>query len=153
MATPANYAARRTRNSIAMILAVVAAAIGLFFLFAILITLLYKGFTSISLQMFIENTPPPGEDGGLLNAIFGAVVMTVIAVVVATPIGILAGTYLAEYSRGHWLGEVAKFINDILLSAPSIIIGLFVYTVIVVSVGFFFVWVGVASVSFFLLLL
>src|SRR3569623_558530 len=83
MATPASYAARRSRNSVAMILAVVAAAIGLFFLFAILITLLYKGFTSISLQIFIENTPPPGEDGGLLNAIFGSVAMTVIAVIVA----------------------------------------------------------------------
>src|SRR3569623_62161 len=87
MAPPASYAARRTRNSVAMILAVAAAAIGLFFLFAILITLLYKGFTAISPQMFIENTPPPGEDGGLLNAIFGSVVMTVLAVVVATPIG------------------------------------------------------------------
>src|ERR1041384_1817158 len=130
MAT-ANYAARRTRNSIAMALAVGAAAVGLFFLFAILITLLYKGFTSISLQMFVENTPPPGEDGGLLNAIFGSGVMTVIAIVAAPPIGLLAGTSLSEYSRGHWVGEVAKFINDILLSAPSIIIGLFVYTVLV----------------------
>src|SRR3569623_653113 len=98
MATPASYAARRTRNSVAMILAVAAAAIGLFFLFAILITLLYKGFTAISPQMFIENTPPPGEDGGLLNAIFGSVAMPVIAVVVATPLGLLAGTYLSEYS-------------------------------------------------------
>ena len=147
MATPASYAARRTRNSVAMALAVVAAAIGLFFLFAILITLLYKGFTSISLQMFIENTPPPGEDGGLLNAIFGSVAMTVIAVVVATPIGILAGTYLSEYSRGHWIGEAAKFINDILLSAPSIIIGLFVYTVIVVPFGHFSAWAGAASLG------
>ena len=147
MASPASYAARRTRNSVAMILAVVAAAVGLFFLFAILITLLYKGFTSISLQMFIENTPPPGEDGGLLNAIFGSVAMTVIAVVVATPIGILAGTYLSEYSRGHWIGEVAKFINDILLSAPSIIIGLFVYTVLVVPFGHFSAWAGAASLG------
>src|SRR3569832_2211023 len=147
MASPANYAARRTANTVATGLAIAAAAVGLFFLFAILITLLYKGVTSISLQMFIENTPPPGEDGGLLNAIFGAVVMTVIAVVVATPIGILAGTYLAEYSRGHWLGEVAKFINDILLSAPSIIIGLFVYTVLVVPVGHFSAWAGAASLG------
>ena len=146
MAT-ASDAARRTRNSIAMTLAIVAAAVGLFFLFAILITLLYKGFTSISLQMFVENTPPPGEDGGLLNAIFGSVVMTVLAIVVATPIGLLAGTYLSEYSRGHWIGEAAKFINDILLSAPSIIIGLFVYTVLVVPFGHFSAWAGAASLG------
>src|SRR3569832_1211422 len=147
MASPANYAARRTANTVAMGLAIAAAAVGLFFFFVILITLLYKGFTTISLQMFIENTPPPGEDGGLLNAIFGSVAMTVIAVVVATPIGILAGTYLSEYSRGHWIGEVAKFINDILLSAPSIIIGLFVYTVIVVPFGHFSAWAGAASLG------
>jgi len=146
MAT-ASYTARRTRNSIAMALAVVAAAVGLFFLFAILVTLLYKGFTSLSLQMFIENTPPPGEDGGLLNAIFGSVAMTVIAIVIATPIGLLAGTYLSEYSRGHWIGEAAKFINDILLSAPSIIIGLFVYTVLVVPFGHFSAWAGAASLG------
>ena len=146
MAT-ASYGARRTRNGIAMALAVIAAAVGLFFLFAILVTLLYKGFTSISLQMFVENTPPPGEDGGLLNAIFGSVVMTGIAIVVATPIGLLAGTYLSEYSRGHWIGEAAKFINDILLSAPSIIIGLFVYTVVVLPSGHFSAWAGAASLG------
>ena len=102
-----SYSNRKTTNRIALTLAVVAAMIGLFFLFAILATLLYRGFSSISLRMFLESTPPPGEDGGLLNAIFGSVAMTVIAVVVATPIGILAGTYLTEYSRGHWLGEAA----------------------------------------------
>jgi len=142
-----SYSGRRFRNSLAMWLAIAAAAIGLFFLFAILVTLLYKGFTAISPRMFLESTPPPGEDGGLLNAIFGSVVMTVVAVVVATPIGILAGTFLAESSRGHWLGEAAKFINDILLSAPSIIIGLFVYTVLVVPVGHFSAWAGAASLA------
>jgi len=142
-----SYAARRTRNSVAMALAIVAAAIGLVFLFLILATLLVKGFTAISPQMFLENTPPPGEDGGLLNAIVGSLAMTVIAVVVATPVGILAGTYLSEYSRGHWLGEAAKFVNDILLSAPSIIIGLFVYTVVVVPVGHFSAWAGAASLG------
>jgi len=146
MAT-ASYGARRTRNGIAMALAVIAAAVGLFFLLAILVTLLYKGFTSISLQMFVENTPPPGEDGGLLNAIFGSVVMTGIAIVVATPIGLLAGTYLSEYSRGHWIGEAAKFINDILLSAPSIIIGLFVYTILVLPIGHFSAWSGAAALG------
>ncbi|HZY49355.1 MAG TPA: phosphate ABC transporter permease PstA [Devosia sp.] len=142
-----SYSGRRFRNSLAMWLAIAAAAVGLFFLFAILVTLLYKGFTAISPRMFLESTPPPGEDGGLLNAIFGSVVMTVVAVVVATPIGILAGTFLAESSRGHWLGEAAKFINDILLSAPSIIIGLFVYTVLVVPVGHFSAWAGAASLA------
>ena len=142
-----SYSNRKTTNRIALTLAVVAAMIGLFFLFAILATLLYRGFSSISLRMFLESTPPPGEDGGLLNAIFGSVVMTVIAVVVATPIGILAGTYLTEYSRGHWLGEVAKFINDILLSAPSIIVGLFVYTVLVVPFGHFSAWSGAAALG------
>ncbi len=141
------YSSRRRSNSIALGLAVVAAVVGLFFLFAILATLLYKGFTAITPQMFLESTPPPGDDGGLLNAIFGSVAMTVIAVVVATPIGILAGTYLTEYSRGHWLGEAAKFINDILLSAPSIIIGLFVYTVLVVPFGHFSAWSGAAALG------
>lgn len=142
-----SYAARRTRNSVAMLLAIVAAVIGLVFLFLILATLLVKGFTAISPQMFLENTPPPGEDGGLLNAIVGSLAMTVIAIVVATPVGILAGTFLSEYSRGHWLGEAAKFVNDILLSAPSIIIGLFVYTVVVVPVGHFSAWAGAASLG------
>ena len=101
----------------------------------------------LPITTFAQTTPPPGDDGGLLNAIFGSVAMTVIAVVVATPIGILAGTYLTEYSRGHWLGEAAKFINDILLSAPSIIIGLFVYTVLVVPFGHFSAWSGAAALG------
>jgi phosphate transport system permease protein len=143
----ASYAGRRTANRIAATLAVAATLVGLFFLFVILATLLYQGFTAISPALFLESTPPPGEDGGLLNAIFGSVAMTGLAVVVATPIGILAGTYLSEYSRGHWLGEAAKFINDILLSAPSIIIGLFVYTVVVVPMGHFSAWAGAASLA------
>ena len=142
-----SYSGRRFRNNLAMWLAVAAAVVGLFFLFAILVTLLYKGFSAISPRMFLESTPPPGEDGGLINAIFGSVVMTVVAVVVATPIGILAGTFLAESSRGHWLGEAAKFVNDILLSAPSIIIGLFVYTILVVPFGHFSAWSGAAALG------
>jgi phosphate transport system permease protein len=142
-----SYSGRRLRNNLAMWLAIAAAVVGLFFLFAILATLLYKGFTAISPRMFLESTPPPGEDGGLINAIFGSLVMTVVAVVVATPVGILAGTFLAESSRGHWLGEAAKFVNDVLLSAPSIIIGLFVYTVLVVPVGHFSAWAGAASLG------
>jgi len=141
------YAGRRFRNNLMMGLSILASVVGLFCLLAILITLLYKGFAAITPQMFTASTPPPGQDGGLINAIFGSVVMTVAAVVVATPIGILAGTYLAEYSRGHWLGEVAKFINDILLSAPSIIIGLFVYTILVVPFGHFSAWSGAAALG------
>src|SRR4051794_40107427 len=107
---------RKSTNAVMLTLAGVATIVGLFFLAAILVTLLIQGFTAISPRIFLQMTPPPGSDGGLLNAIFGTIVMTIVAIVVATPIGILAGTYLTEYSRGSWLGEAAKFINDILLS-------------------------------------
>jgi phosphate transport system permease protein len=142
-----SYAARRSRNLVAMALCWGATVIGLCFLFLILGTLFYKGFAAISPRMFLEATPPPGDDGGLVNAIFGSVAMTAIAIAVATPVGILAGTYLAEYSRGHWLGEAAKFVNDVLLSAPSIIVGLFVYTVVVVPFGHFSAWAGAAALG------
>jgi phosphate transport system permease protein len=138
---------RKRTNAVALVLAVCAAALGLFFLASILWTLLSEGLSAISPRLFLESTPPPGDSGGLANAILGSILMTVIAVVVATPIGILAGTYLAEYSRGHWLGETAKFINDVLLSAPSIIIGLFIYTVMVVPMGHFSAWAGAASLA------
>jgi phosphate transport system permease protein len=138
---------RKTTNSIALALAVAATVVGLFFLAAILATLVIKGFTAVTPRLFLESTPPPGSDGGLLNAIFGSLAMTAIAILVATPIGILAGTYLSEYSRGHWLGEAAKFVNDVLLSAPSIIIGLFVYTILVVPFGHFSAWSGAAALG------
>ncbi|HEY4200875.1 MAG TPA: phosphate ABC transporter permease PstA [Devosiaceae bacterium] len=138
---------RKTTNLVILALAVFAAVVGLFFLAAILWTLLVNGLQAISPRIFLESTPPPGSDGGLANAIFGSVVMTIIAVIVATPIGILAGTYLTEYSRGSKLGEAAKFINDILLSAPSIIIGLFVYTTLVVPFGHFSAWAGAVSLA------
>jgi phosphate transport system permease protein len=141
------YSRRRTRNLIAMVLASAATAVGLFFLCAILVTLVVNGLAALTPRMFLESTPPPGEDGGLVNAIFGSVAMTVIAVVIATPVGVLAGTWLAEYSRGHWLGEAAKFINDVLLSAPSIVIGLFVYTILVVPAGHFSAWSGAAALG------
>jgi len=143
----ASYARRRASNTIALSLSMVATVIGLFFLAAILVTLLLRGGLAISPKIFAENTPPPGSDGGLLNAIFGSLAMTALAVVFATPIGILAGTYLTEYSRGSKLGEVAKFINDILLSAPSIIIGLFIYTLLVVPFGHFSAWAGAAALG------
>jgi phosphate transport system permease protein len=138
---------RKTTNTVMLSLATAATVVGLFFLGAILVTLLIRGLSAISPRIFLENTPPPGSDGGLLNAIFGSLAMTFVAIIVATPIGILAGTYLTEYSRGSRLGEVAKFINDILLSAPSIIIGLFVYTVLVVPFGHFSAWAGAASLG------
>ncbi|MGN6584437.1 MAG: phosphate ABC transporter permease PstA [Rhizobiaceae bacterium] len=141
----ASYSRRRATNIVALSLAGFATFIGLFFLAAILVTLIVYGAPAITPKIFLQNTPPPGSDGGLANAIFGSVAMTVIAIIVATPIGILAGTYLAEYSRGSKLGEAAKFINDILLSAPSIIIGLFIYTVMVVPFGHFSAWAGAAS--------
>ena len=143
----ASYARRQVGNRIALALSMAATVVGLFFLAAILITLLYKGFSAISPRIFLENTPPPGSDGGLLNAIFGSLAMTIIAIVAATPIGILAGTYLTEYSLGSRIGEAAKFINDILLSAPSIIIGLFIYTILVVPFGHFSAWAGAASLA------
>lgn len=131
------YARRKAANTIATGLAFAAAAIGIFFLAAVLWTLVWNGLSAISLDLFTEMTPPPGNTGGLLNAIFGSIVMTVIAMVIGTPIGILAGTYLAEYGRNHWLSDIIRFINDILLSAPSIVVGLFIYEVMVLKMGHF----------------
>jgi phosphate transport system permease protein len=141
------YSNRRAANNIALVLATAATAVGLFFLAVILLTLLIEGLSAISPAMFLETTPPPGDSGGLINAIFGSVMMTLVAVLVATPIGILAGTYLSEYARGSRLGEAAKFINDVLLSAPSIIVGLFVYTVLVLPFGHFSAWAGSAALG------
>jgi phosphate transport system permease protein len=131
------YPARRRRNSVWMSLSVVAAAFGLSWLFLILAVLFWRGFGGLSLAVFTQMTPPPGSDGGLLNAIAGSLVMTFIGVVVGTPLGMLAGTYLAEYGRYSRLAFVVRFINDILLSAPSIVIGLFIYEVVVRPMGHF----------------
>jgi len=137
------YARRRLTNTIALSLAMFAAAFGLFWLIAILWTLFYNGFSAINLSIFTEMTPPPGNAGGLLNAIFGSVVLTIGATVVSTPIGMLAGTYLAEYGKKGTFAQVVRFINDILLSAPSIVVGLFIYEVVVVPMGHFSAWAGV----------
>ena len=131
------YAARRRRNSIAMGLSLAATAFGLGWLVLILGVLIYEGFSGLTLQVFTEMTPPPGATGGLLNAIVGSLIMTVLAVLIGTPVGILAGTYMAEYGRHDRLTSVVRFINDILLSAPSIVIGLFIYEVMVVPMGHF----------------
>ena len=131
------YPARRRRNSLWMGLSVAAAAFGLSWLFLILAVLFWKGFAGLSFAVFTQMTPPPGSAGGLLNAIAGSLIMTVIGVVVGTPLGMLAGTYLAEYGRYAKLAFVVRFINDILLSAPSIVIGLFVYQIVVAPMGHF----------------
>lgn len=141
------YAGRRRRNVIAKGLAFAATAFGLGWLVLILGILLYKGIGGLSLSVFTEMTPPPGSAGGLLNAIAGSLVMTILAVLIGTPIGVLAGTYLAEYGRHDKLSSVVRFINDILLSAPSIVIGLFIYEVMVAPMGHFSGWAGAVALA------
>lgn len=138
---------RYRRNRIAIALSIGATAFGLFFLAAILWSLLSKGLPAIRPSIFTQMTPPPGSNGGLANAIFGSLAMTVVSILIATPVGILAGTYLSEYARGSKIGEAAKFINDVLLSAPSIIIGLFIYAIIVVPQGHFSAWAGAVALA------
>jgi len=133
----ATYASRRRRNSIAVAASVGATAVGLGWLALILGALFWEGFGGLSLKAFTENTPPPGSDGGLLNAIVGSLFTTVLAVAFGTPIGILAGTYMAEYGRHARLTRIVRFINDILLSAPSIVVGLFIYEIMVAPMGHF----------------
>jgi phosphate transport system permease protein len=141
------YRARRRRNSIAVVLALAATLFGLAWLTLVLGVLLWKGFGGLSLAVFTEMTPPPGSAGGLLNPLVGSLLLTVIAVVIGTPIGILAGTYMAEYGRHNRLTSVVRFINDILLSAPSIVIGLFVYEVMVYPMGHFSGWAGSVALA------
>jgi len=141
------YASRRRRNRISMGLAFAATAFGLSWLVLILAVLLWEGFSGLSLAVFTEMTPPPGSAGGLLNPIAGSLIMTTIAVLIGTPLGILAGTYMAEYGRYDRLTTVVRFINDILLSAPSIVVGLFVYEVMVAQMGHFSGWAGAVSLA------
>ncbi len=141
------YARRRVANMAVMALSVAATGFGLLWLVLVLWTLVFQGVSAITPALFSQMTPPPGNSGGLLNAIFGSLAMTVIATVIGTPTGILAGTFLAEYSRGSRFGEVVRFINDILLSAPSIIVGLFVYEIMVVPMGHFSAWAGAIALA------
>lgn len=134
-ASLAKYGGRKRKSWLVMSLCIFAALLGLFALAVILGTLLWNGFSSLSLAVFTENTPPPGGQGGLLNAIVGSLIMTAIGIAVGTPIGILGGTYMAEYGRHTRLTQIVRFINDILLSAPSIVIGLFIYTIMVAPFG------------------
>ena len=141
------YASRRRRTTITMSLSFAATAFGLGWLVLILGVLLYEGFSGLSLAVFTEMIPPPGSTGGLLNAIMGSLVLTGLAVLIGTPIGILAGTYMAEYGRHDRLTSVVRFINDILLSAHSIVIGLFIYEVMVYPMGHFSGWAGSVALA------
>ncbi len=131
------YNARRRSNAVSVVLYYSAAIFGIAWLVLILFALLREGFGSLSLAVFTQSTPPPGSAGGLLNAIVGSLIMTGLGVLIGAPIGLLAGTYLAEYGRGTPLASIVRFINDILLSAPSIVIGLFIYEIMVAPMGHF----------------
>lgn len=144
----ARYNRRKRTSLIWMGLCISATIFGLFFLVLVLGTLIWKGLEGMSLAVFTQMTPPPGESGGgLLNAIFGSLLMTIGGVAVGAPLGILAGTYMAEYGRYAKLTNVVRFVNDILLSAPSIIVGLFVYTLLVAPIGHFSALAGAASLA------
>jgi len=141
------YALRRLKNKIVMGLSIGATAIGLGWLVVILGTLIYEGLSGLTPAVFTQMTPPPGSDGGLLNPIVGSLLLTALAIVIGTPIGVLAGTYMAEYGRYAKLTIVVRFINDILLSAPSIVVGLFIYEVLVAPIGHFSGWAGAVALA------
>ncbi len=138
---------RKLVNALALTLSMAAMAFGLVWLLWILWTTFELGFAGLSLSLFTQHTPPPGTEGGLLNAIVGSLVMVVMATLIGTPVGVLAGIYLAEYGRTNLLAEVTRFINEILLSAPSIVIGLFVYAVYVSNVGQFSAMAGILALA------
>ncbi len=142
------YRRRLLAHRIGIALSIGAMAVGLLFLGWILFTLLIKGFSALSIAMFTETTPAPGGDGGgLINAIVGSLLMVGAATLVSTPIGILAGIYLAEYGEESWLAQITRFVTDIMLSAPSIVIGLFVYAIYVANVRHFSGWAGTFAIS------
>jgi phosphate transport system permease protein len=142
------HSKRKLVNVVALALALGAMAFGLFWLAWILIDTIRLGFGGLALSVFTESTPPPmAETGGLANAIVGSLLMVSLATALGTPIGVLAGVYLAEYGKKTWLGAVTGFINDILLSAPSIVIGLFIYSVVVANLRSFSGWAGVLALA------
>ncbi len=146
------YGMRAAKNLLAQALAVLAALFGIFWLAWIIWTTLRMGVSSLNLALFTEMTPPPGaEGGGMLNAFFGSALMSMLGIALGAPIGVLAGTYLAEYSSKSWLGETVRFVNDILLSAPSIVLGLFVYTMVVAQMGHFSALAGGIALAFIVL--
>src|ERR1044072_5747955 len=141
------YHRRVLLNHIVIGLSFAATASGIVLLGLVLSSLLINGIGPLGPALFTQMTPPPGNSGGLLNAIVGSLIMVGIATAIGTPTGILAGTFLAEYARNHWAGEVVRFVNDILLSAPSIIIGLFVYEALVLRMGHFSAWAGAVALA------
>ena len=142
------YAVRRFKNKLALTISLLAMGFGLFWLIWILFTTIKLGMSGLSLSLFTEMTPPPGSDsGGLANAIFGSLLIVSMAVLIGTPVGLFAGIYLAEFGKTNWLGKTTRFVNDLLLSAPSIIIGLFVYEVYVARMGKFSGMAGVFALS------
>jgi phosphate transport system permease protein len=144
---PTRYLRRRVVNAAILSVSLATVAFALFFLAWILWTLLSNGLGHITTSVFTQMTPPPGSKGGLLNAIAGSLYMVTMATLIGTPVGILAGTYLAEFGRAGWLAPTTRFINDILLSAPSIVIGLFVYEIYVHRVGHFSGWAGALALG------
>lgn len=148
---PSLYARRRFQNILVQVLAVLAAAFGLFWLIWIVWTTLSKGLASLNLALFTQMTPPPGGEGGMLNAFAGSAVMSLLGIALGAPVGVLAGTFLAEYSQRSWIGEAVRFVNDILLSAPSIVLGLFVYTLVVAQMGHFSALAGGIALAFIVL--
>jgi phosphate transport system permease protein len=145
------YTRRRIVNGFHLTTSVLTTVFGLFWLAWLLWTLVSNGLEWINLDVFTKITPPPGSAGGLINAIVGSVLMTVVGVVLGTPIGILAGTYLSEFGRASKFAPVVRFVNDILLSAPSIIIGVFIYEIVVVSMGHFSGWAGALALALIML--
>jgi phosphate transport system permease protein len=146
-ATTSIYRRRLLVNRFNLLMSLATMAFGMVFLFWILIVLFGNGLSALSPTLFTQTTPPPGSAGGLANAIFGSVAIVGVATLVSTPIGVLAGIYLAEFGKDHWIAGSTRFINDILLSAPSIVIGLFVYTVYVANVQHFSGWAGSAALG------
>ena len=145
------YRRRRLTNFIALTLSMLATAFGIFWLTWLLWTLLSAGLDGIRPSLFTQITPPPGSDGGLSNAIVGSLILTIGGTIIGAPVGILAGTYLSEFSRESITANVVRFINDVLLSAPSIIIGVFVYELVVVRTGHFSAWAGIMALAFIVL--
>ena len=141
------YTTRAAKNALAQVLAIVATAFGLFWLVWILWTTLRQGFAALDVHLFTAMTPPPGENGGLLNAFAGSALMSLLGIVLGAPVGVLAGTYLAEYSNRAWIAETVRFVNDILLSAPSIVLGLFVYALVVAPMGHFSALAGAITLA------
>ena len=138
---------RRFKNRLALTISMLAMVFGLIWLVWILATTIELGISGLDLHLFTKMTPPPGSDGGLANAIYGSIIMVSIAVAIGTPVGIMAGIYLAEFGRHGWLGSTTRFVNDLLLSAPSIIVGLFIYELVVARMGNFSAIAGALSLS------